>query len=144
MAGQHQGIDSSDSGRQIVPLALLFQLLGKLISCISLVPWAWFYARPLQWFMLPHQKVECSTLTVRVGVLLGVLQSFCWWGSKTIGKSCVFKVVDRLTLTSGASLFGWEAHFADQVARGQWTPQELRRNINWLELMAAHLALKAF
>lgn len=42
--------------RKTVPLLLLSQLLGKLISCINIVPWARFHLRRLQWFLLPFQK----------------------------------------------------------------------------------------
>lgn len=39
-----------------VPLLLLSQLLGKMISCIAIVPWARRHTRPLQWFLLPFQR----------------------------------------------------------------------------------------
>lgn len=42
--------------RRSVHLAVLSTLLGKLISCISIVPWAWLRACHLQWFLLPHQR----------------------------------------------------------------------------------------
>lgn len=38
---------------KVVPLALLATLLGKMISCINIVPWARLHACPLQWFLLP-------------------------------------------------------------------------------------------
>lgn len=36
-----------------VPLFLLSQLLGKLISSIAIVPWVRLHLRLLQWFLLP-------------------------------------------------------------------------------------------
>lgn len=39
-----------------VPLLHLSQLLGKVVSFISIIPWARRHTRPLQWFLLPFQK----------------------------------------------------------------------------------------
>ncbi|XP_013920590.1 PREDICTED: uncharacterized protein LOC106547849 [Thamnophis sirtalis] len=55
-----QRLASQVSALRLVPLALLSQLLGKMISCIDIVPWARFHARPLQWFLLPYQRSHTS------------------------------------------------------------------------------------
>lgn len=64
--GQHQGLDSQIRADRIVQLELLSQLLGKMIPCITIVPWARFHARPLQWFLLPYQRAGRCTSTARV------------------------------------------------------------------------------
>lgn len=38
-----------------VPLATLSKLLGKMVSCIKIDPWARLHVRHLQWFLLPFQ-----------------------------------------------------------------------------------------
>lgn len=39
-----------------IPITLLLsQLLGKMISCIGIVPWAHLHCRAQQWFLLPYQ-----------------------------------------------------------------------------------------
>lgn len=49
-----------------VHLLLLSQLLGLMISCLSIVPWAQLHSRPLQWFLLPSQKSGTSASKTRV------------------------------------------------------------------------------
>lgn len=49
-----------------VPLLMLSQLLGKLISCIAIVPWAHLHACPLQWYLLPYQRSCRASSNARV------------------------------------------------------------------------------
>lgn len=131
-------------GEPRVPVLLLSQLLGKMISCLAIVPWARFHARPLQWFLLPFQKAGTSSSKTRVRVPPRVLRSLGWWISGAIEKGCHFREPHRVTVTSDASLFGWGGHCDSRVAQGRWSRLELSRQINWLELRAARLVLQAF
>lgn len=63
--------------QRLVPLLLLSQLLGKMISCLSIVPWACRHIRPLQWLLLPFQKWECSNSRTKVPVPSRVHLSLC-------------------------------------------------------------------
>lgn len=49
-----------------------------------------------------------------------------------------------MVLTTDTNLYGWEAHLDSRTAQGQWTQEELSHNINFLELRAIYLVLKAF
>lgn len=49
-----------------VPLLLLSQLLGKMVSCIAIVPWARRHTRPLQRFLLPFQRSGRSNSRTQV------------------------------------------------------------------------------
>lgn len=132
------------SSLRSVLLVLLSQLLGKMISCVAIIPWACLHARTPQWFLLPHQRAGCNSSKTRVQVPLRVLRSLHWWTSVAIRKGCIFKEPQHITLTSAASLFGWGTHLLSQMAQGQWSLAELTNNINWLELQAVHLALRHF
>ncbi|XP_058020134.1 uncharacterized protein LOC131188700 isoform X1 [Ahaetulla prasina] len=127
-----------------VPLALLSSLLGKMISCIEVVPWARFHARPLQWFMLPFQRSGRDTSQFKVRVPGDVLMSLRWWKSRNMERGCHFLEQDRITVTTDASLIGWGAHCQDQVIQGSWSRGETKKSINWLELRAARLVLRHF
>lgn len=50
------------------PLALLSQLLGKMVPCISIIPWARLHLRDLQWFLLPFQKANRSNSSAKVRI----------------------------------------------------------------------------
>lgn len=60
-----------------VPLLLLLQLLGKMISCIAIVPWARRHACPLQCFLLPFQKRGHSNSRAKVAVPSRIHLSLC-------------------------------------------------------------------
>lgn len=49
-----------------------------------------------------------------------------------------------LVIQSDASLAGWEAHSSGISTGGPWSPEESRFHINYFELLAAFIALRAF
>lgn len=63
---------------RLVPLILLSQLLGKMISCIAIIPWARFHAQPLQWYLLPYQKSCRSNSRAKVLLRATDRLSFRW------------------------------------------------------------------
>lgn len=136
-------VDKVRSERK-VNLLLLSQLLGKLISCIAIVPWARLHTRNLQWFLLPYQKRGLAYLPHRVRVPSRTLESLRWWLSPALYKGSLFREPSRVTLTTDASLFGWGAHLTPHFAQGRWSQRDLKKSINWLELRAIHLALRHF
>lgn len=125
-------------------LFLLSQLLGKMVSCFGIIPWARLHNRALQWYLLPFQRSCQSTSLTCVVVLPVVLVSLSWWRSDTIVQGCRFWEPQCIILTTNASLFGWGGHLSSNITQGQWSPEDLTHNINWLELQAAHLALQSF
>ncbi|XP_039176744.1 uncharacterized protein LOC120297791 isoform X1 [Crotalus tigris] len=129
---------------KVVPLVQLSQLLGKMISCLGIMPWARLHSRHLQWFLLPFQKRNISASTRKVRVPHYTLLSLKWWGSPAIHKGSLFKEPHRLILTTDTNLFGWGAHIQTYMTQGQWSKRDLAHNINWLELRAIHLALHQF
>ncbi|XP_015683147.1 histone deacetylase 5, partial [Protobothrops mucrosquamatus] len=106
-----------------VPLVLLSQLLGKMVSCVAIVPWARLHLRELQWFLLPFQRLNASASSRQVRLPVHTLRSLRWWFSQAITKGSPFKEPDRLTITTDASLFGWGAHLQSQFAQGRWSQQ---------------------
>ncbi|XP_039189596.1 kelch-like protein 14 isoform X2 [Crotalus tigris] len=127
-----------------IPLVLLSQLLGKMVSCIAIGPWTRLHLRDLQWFLLPFQQVNASASNRQVRVPVHILRSLRWWFSQAVTKGSSFKELDRITITTDTSLFGWGAHLQSQFVQGCWSRADLRHNINWLELRAIHLALHQF
>lgn len=124
-----------------VPLVLLFQLLGKMISCLAIVPWVRLHSRPLQWLLLPSQRASLSNAIASIKVPLGVLRSLEWWNPTAMEKCGFLKEPNHLVLTTDTSLFGWGARLLAQMTQGRWSPKDLLNDINWVELRAAHLAL---
>ncbi len=68
-----------------------------------------------------------------------------WFVIQTPGASCqIERMKYDLEIKSDASLKGHGAVCDGQTTRGHWTLQEKQKHINYLELLAAKLALKAF
>lgn len=137
---QHNIIDLSNPLTPSIPVLLLSCLLRKMISCISIVPWARFPGQQLQWFMLPYQHSRRSNSTAHVPLLAKVRRSLCWWTSSALTKGCVFQEPHRLTVMTDASLSGWGAHIHSQGTQGFWSPADCQNEINWLVLHAVRLA----
>ncbi|XP_032069511.1 uncharacterized protein LOC116506048 [Thamnophis elegans] len=126
-----QLISQVDKGSK-VSLATLSRLLGKMVSAITIVPWVRLHTRELQWLLLPFQKVQRSTSLVRIILHSEVRHSLHWWASPAISRGCHFRLEDRITITTDASLTGWGAHLDTHVAQGKWSEEESALSINLL------------
>lgn len=63
---------------------VLSQLLGKMVSCIAIVPWARKYVDPLQWLLLPYQQTYRATSRTPIPIPSRVWLSLHWWMSHQI------------------------------------------------------------
>ncbi|XP_058022507.1 uncharacterized protein LOC131189903 [Ahaetulla prasina] len=88
---QHSHDCTTGQIRPRVPLLLLSQLLGKMIPCIAIVPWARLHSRPLQWLLLPSQRTGLSSSTKRIRINPTVHKSLEWWTSAAIEKGSSFR-----------------------------------------------------
>ncbi|XP_039200074.1 uncharacterized protein LOC120308279 [Crotalus tigris] len=129
---------------KVVSLVQLSQMLGKMVSCLGIVPWARLHSRDLQWFLLPFQRRNMSASARKVRVPQHILSFLLWWTSSALNRGSLFKEPPRLKLTTDASLFSWGAHLQTHMTQGRWSQSDLTHNINWLELRAIHLALRHF
>lgn len=107
-----------------------------MIFCLAIVPWARLHSHPLQWFLLPSQRADCSNSKLRITVPQWVIGSLEWWRLPAMERDCLFREPPCLVLTTDASLFSWAAHLQSQVTQGRWTSADLLHDINWLELRA--------
>eukprot|EP00794_Sanderia_malayensis_P010313 gene10313-11382_t len=68
-----------------------------------------------------------------------------WWGTHV---PHLFNKIDhgnpQIILYSDASKIGWGCSCNDIKSGGNWTPEEAQFHINYLEMLAAYFALKAF
>lgn len=100
-------------------MRLLSQLLGKMVLCIGIVPWAWLHCRALQWLLLLYQRTHQSTSACKILIPPKVRLSLCWWSSPVVTDGWEFREPHCLVLTTDASLYGWGAHLASDMAQGQ-------------------------
>ena len=67
--------------------------------------------------------------------------SLRWWNSNNL---LLGRPLPQVTITTNASLTGWGAHLAIMTVQGTWTLLHPSQHINYLELLAIHLALQVF
>ena len=97
---------------------------------------------------LPGENKITSTperSTLRDGSA-GMLDDLRWWQdklSKHNGRTLQVSQWD-VTIESDASMMGWGASCQDTPTGGSWTREEKANSINYLELLAAFLALQSF
>lgn len=115
-----------------VSLATLSRLLGTMVFAIGIVPWMRLHTRVLQWFLLPFQQRNMSCAQIKV-LPVEMSCSLVWWTSHAITKGEYFRALNRVTVTTDASLFGWGAHLQAQMAQGQWSQADIAHSINWLD-----------
>lgn len=115
-----------------------------MVSCFNIVPWARRRSRLLQWFLLPYQRRGRANTTNKVYLPPQVRLSLRWPQSLANLQGCYILELDRIVLTTDASLQGWGAHLTNQMAQGQWSSVEKLNSINFVELWAICLALHHF
>lgn len=104
---------------------------------------------PLYYRSLDHDKTEA--LKQNKGNFFAVISltetsrtELQWWVAN-LPKAC--KVISHgepyITMQTDASSKGWGGVLGDQRAGGRWTPEEALHHINYLELLAILLSLKA-
>ena len=128
-----------------VSLRTWLRLLGLLGSAQSLVPQGRLRLRPLQ-MLLRSQHVDRKDLSALVKVTQGCVRHLLWW----VQEENFFRGLPLAPFNPTRHLFtdasgeGWGAHLDFQTVRGIWSPSQATRHINWLELMAAWLAMQHF
>ena len=92
-----------------------------------------------------------SALTGRFNVRLPLSeeaqQDLLWWVSldRTVPlQAPLLPRVPSMTIMSDASTTGWGACLGDISTGGTWSAQEMMHHINYLELLAAFLAVQCF
>ena len=117
---------SSCSVRQLI------SLIGLLTATEKQVPSGCFHMRPIQWHLKNHWHIPESHLF--------------WWlkEENVLPGQNLHPLRHAVQIFTDASNKRWGAHLGDYTARGGWSVPESRLHINFLELKAVLLALKAF
>lgn len=118
------------------------RFIGCMISCCVAMEFGWLYTKFFE-------KLKISALE-RNGNNFDAFMDLCpnhpdflWWTSNIlIGTKNIEYRPFALEIFTDASLSGWGAVCGTDKARGFWTSEERKHNINFLELKAAYFGLK--
>ena len=123
----------------------LMTLVGKLVAACPAVSSGWLYYKQLERLKyLQGPAQDCDRKKV-IQLPEVALKDLYWWQSNIlIAKSKIRKFTFDKEIFSDASLSGWGATCNTMKENGFWTQAESSCHINYLELLAAFNALKAF
>ena len=123
----------------------LSQLLGSMVSTHPAV-----LAAPLHYRHLERAKITALKHSHNYNTVVttsdNMRQDLTWWFQELPrhnGRSMQIVQWD-MVIESDASTLGWGASLNNTSTGGPWAPQERSYHINYLELLAAFLALKTF
>ncbi len=138
---------SSFRGRTVAPLKLFQRLLGHMASVAAVTPLGLLHMRPLQHWL--HSRVPRWAWrrgALRVNITQECRRSFSPWTDLAFLRAGVplEQVSRHVVVTIDASSTGWGATCNGQAASGLWTGPRLLWQVNCLELLAVHLALRQF
>lgn len=123
----------------------LARLLGTMVAAQPAILPAPLYYRHLE-RMKSQSLRKGHSYESQVEITPEMRMELQWWSGESChhnGRPLRIKQWD-MTIESDASKMGWGAFSQEKSTGGPWTPQEKLHSINYLELLAAFLALKSF
>ena len=121
-------------------------ILGMIAAMLDVVPYARLRMRPLQVHLKRHWNQAAQPQSTRIPVTERLTPCLQWWSSQDhlLAGLPLCPPKPNVTITSDASKKGWGAFLLEHAVQGLWGPWEKAFHINFLELKAIWLGLKAF
>ena len=123
----------------------LMSLIGLLTSTEKQVTSDRLHMRPIQWHLKIHWHIP-ESLEKIIPIPQSLHPHLLWWlkEENVLSGQHLHPVRHTVQIFTNTSNEGLGAHLGDYTARGIWSLPESKLNINFLELKAVLLALKAF
>lgn len=119
-------------------------LIGLLVSICPAVQYGWVYTKNFERvkYLSLQQKEDYDQF---INLPKSLDQDFNWWLRNIDTCFSPIRINNyQKEIFTDASRTGWGASCSGQTASGQWTYDELKEHINFLELTAAFFGLKVF
>ena len=123
------------SFRQHFPVPHVLQVLGLMVSTISVVPLGQLRMVDFQHWVSAQRLCTQSHLNRKINVTSDCLLALHHWNSPSIFISAT---------PLDTSLTGWGAVYEEEAMNGVWSQQLRLVHINYLELLTVFLSLKHF
>ena len=121
------------------------KVLGLMVSCFSAVEYGPLFYRKLELAKIQALSINCGNYDAVMPVTSDMAQDLSWWLDNLKNqKRHISHGNPDMVITSDASLLGWGASSGQNKIGGRWKSDELKFHINYLELLAIFLSLKAF
>jgi len=121
------------------------KLIGLVVSTFSAVEYG-----PLHYRAAEREKTKALIFSkgnydANMSITTQMKQEFQWWAQNlSLQKRDIIKPNPDRIITTDASLKGWCASSDTEQIGGRWNVEEQNQHINYLELLAAFMALRAF
>ena len=122
-------------------------LLGKIASCLELIPNARLFMRPIQLHLLQSWSPVRMKMSYQIPVTPSLKPHLRWWLQEAHilkGRSVQpMKFAETLT-TDASQKHGWGGHMNSQTVQGRWSCLQKLSHINCLEMEAVYLTMRHF
>lgn len=119
--------------------------LGNLVAACLAVDYGWCHYKPIERQKYLALLLSDGDFDARMMVPTCLHTEFAWWSSHILRTSIpICRQAFARTVFSDASLSDWGASYNGVSVHGLWNMSERRYHINYLELLAAFLALRSF
>jgi hypothetical protein len=121
--------------------------LGKIASCLDLIPNARLFMRPIQLHLLQNWSPIRMSFSHVIPVSHSLKYHLQWWLQEVnILKGCGYlQSQTNVSITTDASsTWGWGGHMNSLTVQGRWTPLQQLQHINCLEMEAVIRTVRHF
>ena len=121
-------------------------LLGKIASCLEMIPNARLFMRPIQLHLLQNWSPIRMSMDYKIPVPPWLKPHLRWWlqEANILKGQSVQPIQFTETVTTDASLVGWGGHMNNLTVQGLWSNVQKMSHINCLEMEAVYLTVKHF
>lgn len=125
-------------------IRLFARLVGLLVSACNAVDYGWAYTKQLERCKFLNLK-ENNNFDSYMNIPDYIIPDLLWWLNNIDNSIKTIKNDNYcIEIFSDASTTGWGAACNGEATGGQWSTIEKTNHINYLEILAAFLALKCF
>lgn len=122
----------------------LARLTGLLVSACPAIEYGWLYTKEMERSKFLNLQGH-DDFDRKMNVPKTILPDIHWWLNNIDNSHRLIRDDNyHIHIYSDASTTGWGAACGGETASGQWSNVEREKHINYLELLAAFIALKIF
>ena len=121
-------------------------LVGKIASCLEMIPNARLFMRPIQMHLLQNWSPIRMSMDPQIPVTPW-LKPHLKWGlqeANILKGQSVQPIPFTETVTTDASLVNWGGHMSNLTVQGRWSNVQKMSHINFLKMKAVYLTVKDF
>ena len=122
------------------------EVIGLIVSSLQVIKLARLHYRHLEFSKINALKQNLNNFVAAYSLSQGVKDELEWFSTRChlYNGTSIKKRSSVMALTTDASQSGWGVTFENQSTNGEWSMEEKKQHINWLELQTVLLGLQSF